>query len=85
MAYWRANCECQFVFDPATAVSEADENAVRAKFGARKVALMASLSSAPTELQVHRENLIIRTKALQPMLDQAAKKLAQAKSDLSLL
>jgi DNA-binding helix-hairpin-helix protein with protein kinase domain len=82
---WKASVERRFVFNPATAVSESDKNAVRAKFGVRRSAIAAILVGAPVELQRLRQMAVARASALQPQLDQAAKQLAQAKSDLSLL
>jgi DNA-binding helix-hairpin-helix protein with protein kinase domain len=80
---WKASVERRFVFNPVTAVSEADKNGVRAKIGARKNAISTTLSEAATELQHFRKMAVSRASALQPQLDQAAKQLAQAQSDLS--
>jgi len=82
---WKASVERRFVFNPATAVSEADKNAVRANFGARKSAISTMLVGAPAELQRFRQMAGSRAGALQPQLEQAAKQLAQAQSDLSVL
>lgn len=82
---WKASCERRFVFNPANAVSEADKNMVKAQFGARKSALAASLGEGATGLQRFCQTATARASSLQPLLDQAAKKFAQAKSDLALL
>lgn len=82
---WKASVERRFVFNPATAVSEADRNAVRANFGVRKNAITATLSSGAAELQRFKQTAISRASSQRPQLDQAAKQLAQAQSDLSLL
>lgn len=82
---WKASVERQFVFNPATAVSEADKNSVRAKFGARKSAIAATLGGGAAELQRFKQTAVSRANSLQPQLDHAAKQLAQAQSDLSLL
>jgi DNA-binding helix-hairpin-helix protein with protein kinase domain len=82
---WKASCERRFVFNPAAAVSEADKNTIKAKFGARKSALAASLGGGAAELERFRQTATSKAISLQPSLDQAARKLAQAKSDLALL
>lgn len=82
---WKASVERRFVFNPATAVSETDRNAVRAKIGARKSAIAATMVGGVSELQRFKQAAVSRANALQPQLEQAAKQLAQAKSDLSLL
>ena len=82
---WKASVERRFVFNPATAVSEADKNSVRSKIGARKSTISATLAGAAAELQRFKQLAASRASALQPQLDQAAKQLAQAQSDLTLL
>ena len=82
---WKASVERRFVFNPATAVSEADKNAVRAKIGTRKSAIAATLAGGAAELQRLKQTATSRASSLQPQLEQAAKQLAQAQSDLSLL
>jgi DNA-binding helix-hairpin-helix protein with protein kinase domain len=82
---WKASVERRFVFNPATAVSEMDKNAVRTKFGARKSAIAAALAGGISELQRFKQLSISRAGALQPQLDQAAKQFAQAQSDIALL
>lgn len=82
---WKASVERRFVFNPATAVSESDKNAVRAKFGARKSSISATLVGAAAELQRFRQMADSQASSLRPQLDQVAKQLAQAQSDLSLL
>lgn len=82
---WKASIERRFVFNPSTAVSEADKNAVRAKFAARKNSIASTLSGGARELQRLKQAAESRAATLSPQLDQAAKCLAQAQSDLSLL
>jgi DNA-binding helix-hairpin-helix protein with protein kinase domain len=82
---WKASVERRFVFNPAIAVSEADKNAVKAKIGARKSAIAAALVGGAADLQRFKQAAVARASLLQPQLEQAAKQLAQAKSDLSLL
>lgn len=82
---WRASCERRFVFNAANAVSAADRNAVRSKFGARKVSIEAALARGANELQQFRQRAASEVLALQPQLEGAAMKLAQAQKDLSVL
>lgn len=82
---WRASCERKFTFNPLTAVSAADKNAVRAKFGARKRQLEGTLTSGVQELQKFKQNSVIRATVLRPQLETVARQLVQAKADLNLL
>lgn len=82
---WKASCERRFVFNPANAVSAADRNAVLAKFGARRVAIESTLAGGAAELQRFRQRATSQMTTLQPQLERAATKLAQAQKDLSLL
>lgn len=85
MLDWRASCERGFTFNPNTSVSDADKNAVRAKFAGRKAKLAGVLSNGPAELKRFRQSASSRSSALQPQIERAGLKLAQAEKDLSLL
>jgi DNA-binding helix-hairpin-helix protein with protein kinase domain len=82
---WKASVERRFVFNPAMAVSVADKNAVRSKFGVRKNSITTTLAGGAGELQRFKQLAASRVSALQPQLEKATKQLAQAQSDLSLL
>jgi DNA-binding helix-hairpin-helix protein with protein kinase domain len=82
---WKASVERRFVFNPANAVSEADKNIVRSKFAARKKTITATLTGGALALRQFNQAAASRASTLQPQLSQAAKQLAQTKSDLSLL
>ena len=82
---WKASCERRFVFNPATAISAADRDAVRSKIGARKVSIEASLTRGAGELQTFRQRATSQLALLKPQLEVAAKKVAQADADLSAL
>lgn len=82
---WKASCERRFVFNAAAAVTAADRDAVRSKFGARKVSIEAALSRGAGELQNFRQRAATQMAQLQPQLEAAARKLAQAEKDLSVL
>lgn len=80
---WRKTCERKFVFNPAIAVTEADKNVVRAKVAKRKQAIETSLTTGITDLQRIRQESDIKTKGLHPQIAVAAKRLAQAKADMT--
>lgn len=82
---WRASCERRFVFNPATAVTEADKNVVRAKIASRRAVLVNTLSAGPGELQRVRQLALSRSAAYKSQIEQAAKKLAQAQRDRELV
>lgn len=82
---WKKSCERQFVFNPRTAVSDADKNVVRSQIAARKKVLEASLSSGASELQRFRQEATMKAAALRPQLESAAQRLAQAQADRSVL
>ena len=79
---WKASCERRFVFNASNAVSAADRAAVRSKFGARRVGIEATLARGAGELQDFRRRTTSQMVTLQPQLEAAAKKLAQADKDL---
>ncbi len=78
---WKRSCERQFQFNPAAAVSQADKDAVRAKFAAKRIAFERTLAAAPAELQQFRQRASNRAGSLMPQLQAAAQKLAQAQAD----
>ena len=82
---WRLACERRFAYNPALAVTEADKNTVRAKYALRRKVLSTVLESGAGELQRFRQDALGRAAAFQPQIDQAARKLAQARVDLSLV
>lgn len=82
---WKASCERRFVFNAANAVSQSDRDVVRAKFVARKVSIEAALARGASELQGFRQRAASQMAALQPQLEAAARRLAQANKDLSVL
>jgi DNA-binding helix-hairpin-helix protein with protein kinase domain len=82
---WKASCERKFTFNPAAAISPSDRDAVRAKFAAKRAALEGRLAAAPAELQQFRQRAPFQLASLIPQLEAAAKKLAKAQADLSIL
>lgn len=82
---WKKSCERQFVFNPRNAVSEADTNAVRVRIATRKRVIEEALKSGATDLQRFRQEAVHKRNEIYPLLNSAAKKLAQAQADLTLL
>ncbi len=82
---WKRSCERQFHFNPATAVSQSDQDAVRAKFAVKRVSLERILDTAPADLQQIHQRAVAHAATLMPLLQAAAKKLAQAQADYSAL
>jgi DNA-binding helix-hairpin-helix protein with protein kinase domain len=85
MVDWRLSCERRFQFNPATAVSQVDRDAVRARFAAKRVALERTLAAGPGELQQFQLRSASQLAVLMPQLQDAARKLAQAQADLGVL
>lgn len=82
---WKKSCERQFVFNPKAAVSDADRNVVRARVATRRRAIEASLLAGPAELNRTRQQVISMAKILQEPAERAARRLAQAQADTSLV
>lgn len=82
---WRASCERRFTFNPNTAVTEADRNAVRAKYTARRKAIEGVLAAGPGELTTFTQTTSARANQLRAQVEIASRELAQARADLSAL
>jgi DNA-binding helix-hairpin-helix protein with protein kinase domain len=82
---WRRSCERKFVFDPNRAVSVADTNIVKIKYGSRKMGIETALQTGPHELRKTQRAGIAAAATLQPQLLSSAMQVAQAMKDLTLL
>lgn len=80
---WRASCERRFHYNPNLAVSDADRNAVRAKYAARKTALEAQLLAGAGELTSFTNTAAARVNQLKAHAENAARVLAQARADMA--
>ncbi len=80
---WRKACERRFTFNPRLAVTETDKTAVRAQIATRKRALESSLNAGAAELQRLRQEMLNKANGLNPLLQLASQKLAQAQADLN--
>lgn len=82
---WRNAGERRFVFDARTAVTESDKNSVRGRIAARRRVLEIGLAGGGAELRRFQSEASAKASALQPALSEAARRIAQAKADLSLI
>lgn len=82
---WRMSCERRFTFNPLLAVPEADKNAVRVRFAAKRRMLEAGLSAGIGELQHFQREAARKTTTLWPLIQEASQKLAQARADWAVL
>jgi DNA-binding helix-hairpin-helix protein with protein kinase domain len=85
MLEWRVACEKRFVFNPRIAVTDSDKRAVAAQFAARRRALETELSRGASDLQRIRQDALAEAATLQPALEDAAQKLAQAEADANVV
>lgn len=85
MLDWRRGCESRFKFDPSKAVSEADKNVIRVKYGSRKLAIESTLRNGPQALRKSHQDAVAMAAILQPQLNQSAALVAQAMKDLSII
>lgn len=82
---WRNSIERRFTFDPRTAVTESDKLAVTAKIAARRQVIEKAMSGGVSELQQYQRIASARYQSIQPRLEAAAQKVAQASADRSLI
>jgi DNA-binding helix-hairpin-helix protein with protein kinase domain len=82
---WKSSCERKFKFNPNTAVTAADKNAVRARFGSRKLAIENSLKAGAAELQRFSQMAASKRVSLLARIEPVAQKVAQTRADLELL
>jgi hypothetical protein len=67
------------------AVSVADTNVVKIKYGSRKMGIETALENGPHELRKTQRASIAAAATLQPQLHSSAMQVAQAMKDLTLL
>lgn len=82
---WRNACERRFVFDPRRAITDVDRNVIRARSAARRAVIESELSSGARRLESFAAQARQQAQQLEPLLRDAAQRLAQAQADLSLL
>ena len=82
---WQKACERRFVFNPRIAVTDADQNAVRAQIATRKRTIEITLNAGAAELQRTRQEMANKANALTPILHAASQELAQAQADMKII
>ena len=82
---WRNSWERRFTFNPNAAVTQADRNAVNAKFAANRNNIEGALTAGVNDLQRFQSEAAQKRAVLLPMTQSAAEKLAQAKADFAML
>jgi DNA-binding helix-hairpin-helix protein with protein kinase domain len=82
---WRASCERRFQFNPAAAASPLDKNAIQIKFAVKRATLESSLSAGSVELQKFCQSAMAQQTMLKPLLEAAAREVAQAEADFQLV
>ena len=82
---WKMGCERRFTFDPNKAVSTADKNVVRLKYGNRNLAIENALRNGPQTLRKSYQDAVEMAAILQPQLIQSAAQVAQAMKDLTII
>ena len=79
---WRAACERKFSFNPAQAISQADKNVVRAKYGTKETQIEQTIMAKLSELKNHVQNADAQSLQISAELERAAARLAQAEADV---
>ena len=82
---WRASCERRFQFNPAAAGSSLDKNAIHIKFAAKRATLENLLLAGPVELRKLCQSAMEQQTTLKPLLEVAAREVAQAEADFQLV
>jgi len=82
---WQAKCKRGFRFDASRAGTDADRNALRAGYAARRQAIETALTGGVEELRTFRQRASSRVAELLPKAAEAAKHLAQMQCDYSVV
>jgi DNA-binding helix-hairpin-helix protein with protein kinase domain len=79
---WRRDLETKFRFDPAKGVDPHDIATLDREIADTKRKLEQNLANGPQILTQLRNHIMAQRTTLKPLVDQAAKALAQARADL---
>ncbi|BDB29446.1 hypothetical protein Tamer19_06850 [Cupriavidus sp. TA19] len=82
---WRASCERRFRFNPATAVTAADQNAVKLRIHQRRVALEGLLKNGAAVLKSCQEAAVRKISEAQFKLTSLATDVEQARLDVTVI
>lgn len=81
---WRRDLERKFVFNPSKGIDQADVSALDHRFRQRRQNLEGKLLAGAESLNALRAEAFARARALKPIVDNAARCLAQAQADFSI-
>ena len=82
---WKSGCERRFVFNPSQAVSTADKNAVRSKYGILEVQLEKKILEKLSDMNHFVLSVNSRSVKVMEELEKAAGQLAQAEANFDLI
>ncbi len=82
---WRDRLAAQFKFDPSRGADPRELNAIRSDIAAKRQQLLVKLQLGISELKNIVATISNTRRELQPQLDEAAQRLAQAKADMTVL
>src|SRR5262249_16718219 len=82
---WRRSLERKFVFDPAKGIDPADVAALNQKFRQRRAQIESALLAGPEMLDQVKADVSRKRQSLQVEVEAAARALAQARADMSIL
>lgn len=82
---WKSGCERRFSFNPAQALSIADKNTVRSKYGAREAKLEQEILAKLSDMKNFVLSINGRSVTVIEELEKAAGQLAQAEANLNVI
>jgi DNA-binding helix-hairpin-helix protein with protein kinase domain len=82
---WRKSLESRFRFDPQKGIDPADMAVLNQKFRQRRMQIEGVLLASPEQLNQIRADILRKLQTLQAEVEAAARALAQARSDMSVL
>jgi DNA-binding helix-hairpin-helix protein with protein kinase domain len=85
LVQWRQSLESKFVFDPSKGVDPSDMAALNHRFNQRRAQVENALSAGPELLVQVRAEIFRKREGLRPEVERAARALAQARSDMSVV
>jgi tetratricopeptide (TPR) repeat protein len=79
---WRRSIEQRFVFNPAQGVDPADRQVVEREIASTRAKLEQELQSGPAQLRQISNQIMATRDAMQPIINDSLKAVAQAEADL---
>jgi DNA-binding helix-hairpin-helix protein with protein kinase domain len=85
LVFWRKILEQKFIFDPSKDIDAASLSALNYRFAQARIQIEKQLLAGPAQLTQIKEQILQRRKELLPMIEEAARQVAQAQADLDAL